>query len=853
MNTDTFFTTGTTIIRQAVQADSLEDFERALQLYIKGINYYVKGLKYLTPGSTQKHLYSNKCNEYMVRAETIKTALKERNNNGAESSSAPSNASNGNDSEKSRLRSGLLSSVIKQGEVNVKWDDIAGLDQAKTILKEALVYPKLYPDMDIVAWKGILFYGSGGTGKCLSELTPVLLFDGSVKFAKDIITEDILMGDDSLPRKVLSVAAGEDEMYEVVPNKGRSYTVNKSHILTLKGYDPSICQALKRGIKRWYVRWSEQGTCTSRLCDSEEKAKEFLQTYQFPSPIFDIPLEDYLKKTKAWKSNVYTYHVGVEFAQRTVPLDPYLLGYWLGDGTSATCEITTADPEILEIFNEKLFQYDLRLNAQGRYRYGIKNIANSKNLSSGNTSGYNGMRKGSNNGWIVTFNCENSSTGSRQKHFKDKSEAIEFLQTQEIRIPLLQINPFLNKLRQLNVVNNKHIPFIYKANSRENRLQLLAGLLDSDGYTDTHYIEIIQKRKQLADDIEYLALSLGFMATNKKVFKTCTNSINGPVTGEYHRINIFGEGIEDIPSILARKKCKIRNHYKNATKQGFSVKSIGIGKYNGFIIDGNRRFLLGDFTVTHNTHLARCVATELKSFFLSISSSDLVSKWHGESEKLIAELFDLARSNKPSIIFIDEIDSLCSSRGDGDSNDITNARIVTKFLYEMDGMGKDNTDVTFIGATNRPWVLDDAMRRRFEKRIYIPLPDLKAREDLFRLKLKAKKITLSDVQFLELATLTDGYSGADLDILIRDVCMTPMRRLSKAVYFKKDDQGYDAPCQSTDLGAEKKNLSMGGLKIDNTIKYEYFILSLEKVKPSVSQHDLERFVNWTDQFGESGN
>ncbi|KAL5467317.1 hypothetical protein EMCRGX_G031530 [Ephydatia muelleri] len=136
---------------------------------------------------------------------------------------------------------------------------------------------------------------------------------------------------------------------------------------------------------------------------------------------------------------------------------------------------------------------------------------------------------------------------------------------------------------------------------------------------------------------------------------------------------------------------------------------------------------------TGKSYLAKAVATEADSTFFSISSSDLVSKWLGESERLVKNLFELARANKPAVIFIDEVDSLCSARSDGENE--STRRIKTEFLVQMQGVGIDNDGILVLGATNIPWGLDAAIRRRFEKRIYIPLPEEMPRRRLFELNI----------------------------------------------------------------------------------------------------------------------
>jgi len=133
----------------------------------------------------------------------------------------------------------------------------------------------------------------------------------------------------------------------------------------------------------------------------------------------------------------------------------------------------------------------------------------------------------------------------------------------------------------------------------------------------------------------------------------------------------------------------------------------------------------------------------------------------GESEKLVRNLFELARTHKPSIIFIDEIDSLCSSRSDNESESAR--RIKTEFLVQMQGVGNDTDGILVLGATNIPWVLDAAIRRRFEKRIYIPLPESNARAGMFRLNMGSTANSLNEEDYKLLGNKTEGYVDLSLD------------------------------------------------------------------------------------------
>jgi len=266
---------------------------------------------------------------------------------------------------------------------------------------------------------------------------------------------------------------------------------------------------------------------------------------------------------------------------------------------------------------------------------------------------------------------------------------------------------------------------------------------------------------------------------------------------------------------------------------------------------------------TGKSYLAKAVATEANSTFFSISSADLVSKWLGESEKLVRSLFEMARESKPSIIFIDEIDSLCGSRSDTESESAR--RIKTEFLVQMNGVGNDTDGVLVLAATNIPWTLDSAIRRRFEKRIYIPLPEAQARANMFKIHLGNTPHKLNQDQFKQLGEMTDGYSGSDVSIIVRDAMMQPVRQVQTATHFKKISgpdksnpdiiiNDYLTPCSPGDPDAmEMTWIQVEGSRLkEPEITFNDFLKSLKSVRPSVSQSDIVQHVKFTEEFGQEG-
>jgi len=266
---------------------------------------------------------------------------------------------------------------------------------------------------------------------------------------------------------------------------------------------------------------------------------------------------------------------------------------------------------------------------------------------------------------------------------------------------------------------------------------------------------------------------------------------------------------------------------------------------------------------TGKSYLAKAVATEANSTFFSLSSADLMSKWLGEGEKLVKNLFEVARENRPSIIFIDEVDSLCSARGDG-GNDATN-RIKTEFLVQMNGVGNDVDGILVLGATNIPWSLDPAIRRRFEKRIYIGLPDLHARSKMVHIHLGGTPHEITQSQYAELGQKMEYYSGSDISVVVRDAMMQPVRAVQSATHFKltSGPSPTDPNVTVTDLltpcsPGDPNAVEMSWTEVDSAklkepvVTFSDFQKSLRTTRPTVNQKDLDRYIEWTTEYGQEG-
>ncbi|MDP3333622.1 MAG: DnaB-like helicase C-terminal domain-containing protein, partial [Methylococcaceae bacterium] len=274
--------------------------------------------------------------------------------------------------------------------------------------------------------------------------------------------------------------------------------------------------------------------------------------------MLNLPLTDYINASTKFRSNYKGYKVAVEFAEQPLSVCPYFLGLWLGDGTSASVDIATTDREVIDYLRGYAEQLNLNLTEK---------LATDKH----------GKDK------CPLYSISSQQRGNHQNTFS----------LQKI-------------LHELNLLNNKHIPPQFLSNSRANRLQLLAGLIDSDGHYASKYkmIEITQKNFALAKQIKFLCDSLGFrtsliakQASIKKTGYQCT----------VYRVRFSGD-VNTIPVKIARKKAAVWTSHRTWQHTGIHIEYDQVDDYYGFECDGNRLFLLEDMTVVHNTTVAMNIA-----------------------------------------------------------------------------------------------------------------------------------------------------------------------------------------------------------------------------------------------------
>jgi hypothetical protein len=444
-------------------------------------------------------------------------------------------------------------------------------------------------------------------------MTEIRMYDGSLKMIQDINVGEKLMGDDSIPRNVLKLWRGKSAMYKISPAKGDPFTINGNHKLALKVSqqgNPRIFKSndtfvinykvnnirkskqfpnendailyakdnlrnynIYKSTGKYKILWLEIISSTDEDEMVIKNCKKTFDTLEEVNNYKDLimNMDKVLKyddnvvitinniiKQKLSLTQLSLYKVGISYPSSDVEIDPYMFGMWLGDGHSSDSAITTMDNEIVEYFETNAEKYNCSLIANKEKTYKDK------------------VNK------ALTYRLV-----SLTKH--DSSRSVS------------NTNLFMNSLRDMNLLNNKHIPESYKINDRQKRLELLAGIIDSDGHlsdntSGSNNFEVTFKNKKLLENTVELANSLGFSAYITKIKKECCN--NGKI-GTYYRTNIHGVGIDEIPTKLLRKQAKPYDKERNPLMTSFKIKQVEDDNYYGIEVDNNHLYIMGiNYTVT---------------------------------------------------------------------------------------------------------------------------------------------------------------------------------------------------------------------------------------------------------------
>jgi hypothetical protein len=409
----------------------------------------------------------------------------------------------------------------------------------------------------------MLLYHRLGSGKSACFGSKVLLYNGQIEEVQNIKIGDILMGPDSKPRTVLDLGRGQDMMYEVIPLKGQTHTFTSAHVLSLKCSNMGVKyvddKRSKNQIKKWCASWFDNKKISekSQYFETEEEAKKYIANIPEESKYCTIEIKDYIKLSEKMQNQLKLYRVGVNFPHKEIPLDPYILGLWIGDGNSLDVGFTNQDAVIIVYLKQKLPEYNCWLEkCSGSYHYRFQ-----------------------------------TTDGIGKNYVKET-------------------------LKLLNLLGNKHIPDIYKINSRQVQLQVLAGILDTDGHLGKNgCYEFCQVSEKIMDDVIFIARSLGF-AAYKSIKKTSCTVQGEKVYGTAFRTTISGN-IEEIPCKIKRKQAQPRQQIKDHLVTGFKVIEKGIDDYYGFTLDQDHLYLVNDFMVTHNSCSAITIAESNKGTYIN--------------------------------------------------------------------------------------------------------------------------------------------------------------------------------------------------------------------------------------------
>ena len=401
--------------------------------------------------------------------------------------------------------------------------------------------------------------------ECFDPMTPIMMWNGTSKFAGDIDVDDILIDDLGNPTKVRTTCSGFKEMYDVIPDKSNfiKHRVTDNHILTLK-----IRRHKNIGSYNTveFLNRKELKFQTKRF-KSLADAEEFVNSFDDDDTI-DITIEEYLKLDEKTKDSLVLFKVeGINWEKKNLDLDPYLLGMWLGDGLSVGTGFALnykTDHETLAYWEKWAEENGAIIKKGTRYNFSISSKKN-------NEVGIDGL-------------CNRVEEAPLKKY-----------------------------LRKYNLINNKHIPNEYLTNDRETRLKLLAGLIDTDGSVRAggREIRISQgpANYRIIDDVYTLVISLGFACGIKERKSQWTDEKSGEKKfSTYKELTITGHKIHEIPTLLPRKKLvPIENETQLLRSKAFmgskfKLMKAGVGPFVGWQLHDKRgRFCGIDGMVFHNT------------------------------------------------------------------------------------------------------------------------------------------------------------------------------------------------------------------------------------------------------------
>ena len=486
---------------------------------------------------------------------------------------------------------------------------------------------------DYVGSNNMNYLEPEGNFGCLSPETEILMWNGSIKQAQHIEVNDELIGDDGNKRIVLQITSGIDDMYKITNCDGLNMIVNSEHILTLY-YIKQFEITWKESDSSWYFIYfngkilkqysievnqnisNDDHFNRSKISKKEGydmimmKKKE-IETIYGTSKVIDIKLKDYMKLSTFNKRSLYqiSNQSSINWDKKPVPIDPYIFGCWIGDGDHTGIGITSIDKEIIHSF----VKYAKTINCEithhknknhDGYHYTIRRSGSGKLVSIGSNE----------HSYETCIGCQTSSKPINPDicNWKFNEELPIILDDEFIDMcNKKRINPFVTILKNNSLFRNKNVPDEYIYNDEETRLQFLAGFIDTDGRILNNgsaiiSYEISQSERTHANLIystQKIANSLGF-STNiyhtKRLEFTKKNELMNMLT-----LRIFGDDLHRIPIKLERKRAiyygKREKILKHFTK--FKIEYIGKDKFNGFQLDKNERFLLANFTVTHNSRL----------------------------------------------------------------------------------------------------------------------------------------------------------------------------------------------------------------------------------------------------------